>query len=111
VVAATQTFATAPAYWDVPVVTGGRYRITTTGLTALVSNTGNGYDAVPAATGADVGTDFLFTTHNWGGGGLTVYAYDDTHVTVTPMAGGAAVVDTDLTRGTFLDRNGLGLNQ
>ncbi|MCK6546986.1 carboxypeptidase regulatory-like domain-containing protein [Myxococcota bacterium] len=104
----THTLATAPVMWTVPVANQGSYRLVSTGLAALVSNTGNGYDAVPARSGDDTGTEFLFTTHNWGGGGFTVFAYESATVTVTPIGGGTPILSTVMNAGTYVDRNAVG---
>ena len=105
---ATRTM-TAYTAWTPGVTTGQAYRLTSTGLVALQSNASNGYDAAPARNGADVGTEFLFGTKSWGGGGYAVFAYDDAHVVIHKLDGTLAY-EGDVAAGTYLHRSGQGAN-
>lgn len=109
----TNNFNTAPWRWELPVANQTPYQLVSTGTVSLVSLAPNGYDAVPSRLGDDTGTEFLFMTHSWGGGGFTVFAYEDSTVTVTNVATGVTLPGWDgrlITAGSYADKTGAGLN-
>lgn len=75
---------------------------------ALQMNTGNGNATVPSSNGRDMGKEFLFKTHNWGGGALAVFAYESTTVTCVNTSTGATLFTVDLQAGQTYYRGGTG---
>ena len=69
------------------------------GRIALECNTGNGQAAVPSANGRDMGKDFVFKTHSWGGGAIAVFAYEDADVTCTNTDANSVLFDTHINKG------------
>jgi hypothetical protein len=88
--------------------TGGGYQITATGDIALMSNAIDGFTAVPAADGSDVGTTFLFGTRAFGTGALALFAYADAVVSGSDLETGRPLFTRTLTAGEFAYLSGYG---
>jgi hypothetical protein len=84
-----------------PLAAAGVYQITATGDIALMSNAVNGYTAVPAAEGSDVGTTFLFGTRAFETTAVVLFAYDDAVVSGSDLETGRPLFTRTLTAGTF----------
>ncbi len=83
---------------------------TSTARIALECNTGNGEAAIPSSNGRDMGTDFVFKTHNWGGGAIAVFAYEDTDVTCTNTSSGSTLFTAHVAKGATYFRQSTGRN-
>jgi hypothetical protein len=99
-------------YWrttGAPLRAGDLYNLTSTGRVSLMSNTANGYASVPSSNGRDIGRYFLFATHDWGGGAIAVFAYEDTQITIVDIDTGTVLENSRaLSRGQTYFRLGVG---
>jgi len=75
---------------------------------ALECNTGNGQACVPSSNGRDMGKDFVFKTHNWGGGAIAVFAYEDTDINCTLTDNGSTLFTAHIAKGETYYRQGTG---
>jgi len=101
---AGQVYATTGS----PLAAGVVYLVHATGDVSLTSNAANGFTAVPARTGADVGTEFSFGIRPYSTGAFAVFGYDDASVTVTNAQTGAVVFTGTVGAGQVTYQNGLG---
>lgn len=99
-------------YWrttGAPLSAGVLYKLESTGTVALHLVAHNGNMAVPSDNGEDVGRKFLFATHDWGGGAIAVFAYEDATFTITDLDTGQALEqDRALANNTHYFRSSVG---
>lgn len=102
-----EAFLPAGSYWR-PKLSSSNYRVYASGRVAIQTTGGNGYTAVPAASGDGVGRLFLFAIEADTTGAVTVFAHEAADLELFDMDSGESLYTESLAAGATWHRTGLG---
>ncbi len=102
-----EAFLPAGSYW-MPDLASSSYRVYASGRVAIQTTGGNGYTAVPAASGDGVGRSFLFAIEADTTGAVTVFAHEAADLELFDMDSGESLYTESLAADATWLRIGLG---